>query len=182
MAHYRETWTDFRRETELDTHHYLVDRDTKETVIQALEAHENGLYRLVSPTLMAEIERVVRLQLKGNIMERHPNVKKTILSEVDELPMSSFHDLTSSIMQYEALEGHLYERIKDETDRVRFADNLIPNRHAALHGLVPYSSEKSSLNSIFLIDFVLHTITEAKRARIAEAADILKGFITRNPE
>lgn len=94
--------------------------------------------------------------------------------------MSSFHDLTPSIMQYEALEGHLYERINDENDRSRFADNQIPNRHAAIHGLVPYSSEKSSLNSIFLIDFVLHTITQAKRARIAEAADILKGYITRN--
>ena len=182
MAYYKATWTDFRRETELDTHEYLVDQDTKETVIQALQAHESGLYRLVSPTLMAEIERVVRLQLKGNVMERQPNVKETILSEVDELPMSSFHDLTSSIMQYDALEGHLYEHIKDETDRGRFADNSIPNRHAALHGLVPYSSEKSSLNSIFLMDFVLHTITQAKRARIAEAADILKGFITRNPE
>ena len=96
--------------------------------------------------------------------------------------MSSFHDLTSSTMQYETFEGHLYEQIDDENDRSRFADNPIPNRHAALHGLVPYSSEKSSLNSIFLMDFVLQTTTQAKRARIAEAADILKGYITRNPE
>ena len=182
MAHYRAKWSDFRRETELDTNEYLVDQDTKETVIQALQAHESGLYRLVSRTLMAEIERVIRVQLRGKIVDRGLNVKETILSEVDDLPMSSFHDLTSSTMQYEAFEGHLYEQIDDENDRSRFADNPIPNRHAALHGLVPYSSEKSSLNSIFLMDFVLQTTTQAKRARIAEAADILKGYITRNPE
>ena len=166
MAHYRATWSDFRRETELDTHGYLVDQDTKETVIQALQAHQIGLYRLVPRTLMAEIERVIRLQLRDKVVDSRLKVKETILSEVDDLPMSSFHDLTSSIMQYEALEGHLYERINDENDRSRFADNPIPNRHAAIHGLVPYSSEKSSLNSIFLIDFVLHTITQAKRARM----------------
>ena len=182
MAHYRAKWSDFRRETELDTNEYLVDQDTKETVIQALQAHESGLYRLVSRTLMAEIERVIRVQLRGKIVGRGLNVKETILSEVDDLPMPSFHDLTSSTMQYEAFEGHLYEQIDDENDRSRFADNPIPNRHAALHGLVPYSSEKSSLNSIFLMDFVLQTTTQAKRARIAEAADILKGYITRNPE
>ena len=182
MAHYRAKWSDFRRETELDTNEYLVDQDTKETVIQALQAHESGLYRLVSRTLMAEIERVIRVQLRGKIVGRGLNVKETILSEVDDLPMSSFHDLTSSTMQYETFEGHLYEQIYDENDRSRFADNPIPNRHAALHGLVLYSSEKSSLNSIFLMDFVLQTITQAKRARIAEAADILKGYITRNPE
>ena len=181
MDHYRETWGHFRRETELDTHSYLVDQDTKETVIQVLHAHEYGLYRLVPRTLMAEIERVIRLQLRDKIVDSRLKVKETILSEVDELPMSSFHDLTSSMMQYEALAEHLYERIKDEKDRSRFADSPIPNRHAAVHGLVPYSSEKSSLNSIFLMDFVLHTITQAKMARIAEAADILKGYITRNP-
>ena len=182
MAHYRAKWSDFRRETELDTNEYLVDQDTKETVIQALQAHESGLYRLVSPTLMVEIERVTKVQLRGKIVDRGLNVKETILSEVDDLPMSSFHDLTSSTMQYETFEGHLYEQIDDENDRSRFADNPIPNRHAALHGRVPYSSEKSSLNSIFLMDFVLQTTTQAKRARIAEAADILKGYITRNPE
>ena len=182
MAHYRAKWSDFRRETELYTNEYLVDQDTKETVIQALQAHESGLYRVVSPTLMAEIERVIREQLRGKIVDRGLDVKKTILSEVDDLPMSSFHDLTSSTMQYETFEGHLYEQIYDENDRSRFADNPIPNRHAALHGLVLYSSEKSSLNSIFLMDFVLQTTTQAKRTRIAEAADILKGYITRNPE
>ena len=182
MAHYRAKWSDFRRETELDTNEYLVDQDTKETVIQALQAHEIGLYRVVPRTLMAEIERVIRVQLRGKIVGRELNVKETILSEVDDLPMSSFHDLTSSTMQCEAFEGHLYEKINDENDRSRFADNPIPNRNAALHGLVPYSSEKSSLNSIFLMDFVLQTTTQAKRARIAEAADILKGYITRNPE
>ena len=84
MAHYRATWSDFRRETELDTHGYLVDQDTKETVIQALQAHQIGLYRLVPRTLMAEIERVIRLQLRDKVVDSRLKVKETILSEVDD--------------------------------------------------------------------------------------------------
>jgi hypothetical protein len=36
------------------------------------------------------------------------------------------------------------------------------NRHAALHGIVPYSSFKSSLNAIFLINYVFQIVTAFK--------------------
>ena len=74
-------------------------------------------------------------------------------------------------------ENHLYEQVKNEADRTELAANSIPNRHAAIHGLVPYSTEKSSLNSIFLTDFVFHIITEMKREIIKDVIQILNNMV-----
>ena len=176
MTHYKERWTEFRKDIELATSRYLVDQDSKETMNQALSAHELGLYRLVPRAMVAEIERATRVQLHGKIVDRGLNIKETILSKVDDLPISSFHDLTSGTMEYETLEKHLYEHIDDENDRSKFAESPIPSRHATVHGLVPYASEKSSLNSIFLADFVFLMITQIKKEKITKVAEILKGY------
>ncbi len=75
------------------------------------------------------------------------------------------------------MENHLYKRIDNENDRSMFEESPIPNRHAAVHGLVPYASEKSSLNSIFLADFVFLMITQTKKRKIMEVVKILKGYV-----
>ena len=177
MTYYKERWAEVRKEIELGTRRYLVDQDSKETMNQALSAHEHGLYRLVPRAMVTEIERVARVQLRETIVGHGLNVKETILSKVADLPISAFHDLTSGLIQYEALEKHLYQRIDDENVRSQFAQSPIPNRHATVHGLVPYASEKSSLNSIFLADFVFLMITQIKKEKIAEAAKILNDYV-----
>ena len=176
MTYYRERWAEIHEEIALATSGYLVDQDSKETMIQALSAHEHGLYRLVPRAMVTGIERAARIQLHEKLVDRGLNVKETILGEVDDLPVSWFHDLSSGTIQYETLEKHLYEHIDDENDRSQFAESPIPNRHAAVHGLVPYASEKSSLNSIFLTDFVFLMITQIKREKITEIAEILKDY------
>ena len=114
--------------------------------------------------------------LYGELVGRR-DIKGKIVDEIDELLISAFQDITSAIIQHETLENHLYEHIDDDGDRSQFAENPIPNRNAAIHGLVPYSTEKTSLNSIFLADSVLQMITERKREKIAEIADILRGRV-----
>jgi hypothetical protein len=42
--------------------------------------------------------------------------------------------------------------VRTDEARKQIRLDAVPNRHAALHGIVPYSSFKSSLNAIFLID------------------------------
>ena len=175
MTHYKEQWVEVRREIELATSGYLIDEDSKETMSQILSAHEYGLYRLVPVVSMVEIERAVRVNLYGELVGRHLDIKGKIVDEIGELPISAFQDIT--LRQYETLENHLYEPIGDDGDRSQFAENPIPNRNAAIHGLVPYSTEKTSLNSIFLADSVLQIITVRKREKIAEIADILRGGV-----
>ena len=177
MTFYRENSDELQRDIETAARGYLVDQDSKETMNQILSAHEHGLYRLVPPAMAAEIERATRVQLRGKMVDRGLNIKKTILSKVDDLPISSFHDITSGTIQYETLDNHLYNQIDDEMGRSKFAENPIPNRHAIAHGLVSYSSEKSSLNSIFLTDFVFLMITEIKKEWISEVTELLKDHI-----
>ncbi len=173
LTHYKHTWAEVRTAIEQDTSGYLVDQDSKDTMTQALSAHEQGLYRLVPRAMVTEIERATRIQLNEKIVEQGLDIKGTILAEVDDLPISSFHDISSGVIQYKALKNHLYKHINDENDRRQFAASPIPNRHATVHGLVPYASEKSSLNSIFLTDFVFLAITQIKKKKITEAAEIL---------
>ena len=177
MTHYKEKWPEVCKEIELATSRYLIDRDSKEIMNQALSAHEHGLYRLVPRAMILEIERTARVQLHEKLVDIGLNIKNIILGEVDDLPLSFFGNLTSGTIQYEIFEKHLYKHIKKEDDLSPFAENAIPNRHATVHGLVPYASEKSSLNSIFLADFFFLMITRMKKAKITEAAKILKGYV-----
>ena len=177
MTHYEQRWVEVRAKIERDTNGYLVDQDSKDTMIQALSAHEHGLYRLVPRTLVAEIERAARTQLNNKIVGQGLDIKGMILGEVGDLPVSSFHDISLGAIQYETLKNHLYERINDENDRSQFAQSAIPNRHATVHGLIPYASEKSSLNSIFLTDFVFLAITQIKKKKIVAAARILQRYV-----
>ena len=179
MDYYRSEWHEVRREIEKRTRTYFIDQDSKETMKQALQAHESSLYRLVPRSLVIEIERATRIHLNERMVERGISIKNKIISGVNDLPISSLNGLSAGMIQYETLEGHLYEQIENESDRIDFEENSIPNRHAAVHGLVPYSTEKSSLNSIFLADFVFHVITEMKRDKVQEMSKIMKEYIQR---
>ena len=74
---------------------------------QILSAHEYGLYRLVPVAIMVEIERAARVHLCGELVGRHLDIKRKIVDEIGELPISAFQDITSGIIQHETLENHL---------------------------------------------------------------------------
>lgn len=52
--------------------------------------------------------------------------------------------------------------MSDEEARQRLVRDPIPNRHAALHGLVVYSTRQNSLNVIFIGDYVFELISVLK--------------------
>ena len=143
---------------------------------QALKAHELDLYRLVPRAMMAEIERAARVQLREELVGS-PNIKEMILSRVGDLSITSFYDLTSGMIQYEALERHLYERIGNENHRSQFADSPIPNRHAAIHGFGPLFIRKNQPQLHLPCRLRFHLITEFKREKIAEVAGVLEGRV-----
>ncbi len=172
LTYYTEEWATVRETIERDIQGYLIGDDSKETMRQALIGHETGLCRLVPRAMLPEIEAVLRNQMNENVSD-----KIDIRYQIDRLgqfPASWMRDLTSGLSGYRSLKDFLYKHIDTETDRNEVAANSIPNRHAATHGLVHYATEKTSLNSIFLADFVFHVISELKKDKIKEAAGILK--------
>ena len=51
----------------------------------------------------------------------------------------------------------LFRRV-DEGDLQRVGQDPVPNRHAAMHGFVSYSSPQNSLNAIFVADYMFRLI------------------------
>ena len=58
----------------------------------------------------------------------------------------------------------LFTDVDTEEHREILKKNPIPNRHAAIHGLVVYSSPQSSLNAIFIAEYIFRIVTAMSRS------------------
>ena len=58
----------------------------------------------------------------------------------------------------------LFSRV-DEDDLQRVEQDPVPNRHAAMHGFVSYSSPQNSLNTIFVADYMFRLIGSFRNAQ-----------------
>lgn len=158
LNYYRENWLTVKSAIENELSECHIDNDAKDAVRQALIAHENGLYRLIPAPLFTEVERVVRVTLfddqVGSI-----SVKNLLVGLIGSSPFSAMSGRMVSFVGFNLLDGHLYENIHTDSVRERFSKASIPNRHAAIHGLVVYSSEKNSLNAIFVAMYVFRELT-----------------------
>ena len=158
LTYYRVNWAIVRQTIEEELSQCHVDYDAKEALRQALVAHEEGLYRLVPPSLFPVIERAVRVCLYddriGNV-----SVKKQLDTYLRDLPLSVLPYGALGFFGYSQLSHHLYEGIHTDSARQRFLVAPVPNRHATIHGLVVYSSAKSSLNTIFVAMYVFRVLT-----------------------
>lgn len=167
---YEERWSEVRQEIELRLAGYELDDEAKATFGEALDAHESRLYRCVCRVLPPEIERVARIELhdqKGRKKSSQPELGKVART----LPVSSIKPRGfRGLNLLGRLENHLYKKVRPDKDLYRFEQDPVPNRHAALHGLVVYSSPQNSLNSIFMTEYIFQVISALKKtARLPDA-------------
>ena len=161
LNYYRENWGEIRVRIERNLPNYLVDDETKAVFHEALTAHSMRIYRCVPRTLISEIERIVRVEFYGNKVGSF-SVGGLIQDRFSKSPVSIFPDRSFWFVGFEQLTGHIYESIRDADTRLQFSESSVPNRHASLHGLISYSSEQNSLNSIFIAEYVMQLITAGK--------------------
>ena len=155
LTHYRDNWQEIRANLESVLERCPINEESKLTFREALEAHQSGLYRSVCRVLLPEIERLVRVELKSDKVGtiRVEQVFKCLADRgeisYEQLQLGDIynHDLLGQLMH------HLYKEVREE-NRQEFIDDPVPNRHAAIHGLVTYSTEQNSLNTIFMADYV----------------------------
>ena len=57
----------------------------------------------------------------------------------------------------------------DKTNIALARQSPIPTRHAVVHGLVTYASKQSSLNSIFIADYVFSILSVDRRHRLGKS-------------
>ncbi|TIS51769.1 hypothetical protein [Mesorhizobium sp.] len=159
--HYRENW-DAVEQQFLD-HLQLrdVDEETKAAFREALCAHRHGLYRAVVRSLFPEIEEEVR----KSFFEGSTKVSLAGQSDLREvaarMPAGYVVPSGTEWRLFKKLTQHMYLRVDDE-NRISFALDPVPNRHAALHGLVAYSTLQSSVNALIMADYALQIITSIK--------------------
>ena len=181
LNYYKDNWQNVRLEIEAQLSNYKIDEEAKATFREALDAHEAGLYRCVCRLLFPEIERVFRVELFNNEIGplSYKKLIKTLLDEKKDLKdfvlegfynMTIFGHLTKGvreeairvISESDELIFGLFTQVYTEEHRERLKRNPVPNRHAAIHGLVVYSSPQNSLNTIFIADYVFRIFSHAR--------------------
>ena len=170
--YYKNNWISLSVAIESQFNDYDVDDEAKATVREAIDAHGYGLYRSVCRLLFPEMERVLRTEILGQMTGTVSYENFLESKSLDEFLPGGWYDFDylSHLMMH--LEGSsdsvLADRIfglfrhVNESDLPRLERDPVPNRHAAMHGYVPYSSPQNSLNAIFLADYFFRLVSSLK--------------------
>ena len=185
LEYYARKWENVREHIDNRLAGYKIDAEAKATFREALDAHGSGLHRCVCRVLFPEIERVLITKLFGGILggERitYDKCIRTLVGEdrhiedfiVDGLyDLSVFGQITKAVREKdrqnhgekrlsetdEMISG-IFSSVRNEGRRESLTRSPIPNRHAAMHGLVSYSSPQHSLNTIFLADYMFSIVS-----------------------
>ncbi len=187
LDYYTSNWQNVRAEMETRFAHYRIDAEGKATFFEALDAHEAGLYRCVCRVLFPEIERVFRKELFGSKIGRigyWEFIKKLTDDDksIDAFIHRGLYDLTifahltkavrekkriergeKPVSQSDDLIFGLFTEVVCDEHLESLKNSRVPNRHAAIHGLVVYSSQQNSLNTIFLADYIFEVIKPSRQ-------------------
>lgn len=153
--YYRTRWNEIRNDMKSRVADYHIDDEARATFREALSAHEAGHYRCVCRVLFPEIERMIGAGRVGS---------KQMLKELTgtgDLAGFAFRERFGYVL-FGRLVNHAYEPVNDENEREGFEQDPVPNRHAAMHGLVPYSTHKHSVNMLILTDYVFRILPPIK--------------------
>lgn len=150
--YYRRRWTDIRDEMESGLAEYHIDDEARATFREALIAHGSGLYRGICRSLFPEIERMIGA---GPRVGSKKMLQK--LTESGDPTDRELRELFDWVM-LQRLRTHAYERVITDDEVARFERDPVPNRHAAIHGRVAYSTHKHSMNMLILTDYVFRIL------------------------
>jgi len=150
--YYRSRWPEIRDEMESGLAEYHIDDDARATFREALIAHESELYSGICRWLFPEIERMIGA---GPRVGSRKMVEK--LTESGDPTDRELRELFDWVM-LQRLRTHAYERVITDDEVARFERDPVPNRHAAIHGRVAYSTHKHSMNMLILTDYVFRIL------------------------
>ena len=146
--YYRTAWSEIRDDMELRLVRYHIDDEARETFREALTAHEAGLHRCVCRVLFPEIERTIGAGFRSKrLLDK--------LTGTADLADYAFRELFGYV-----LFGRLVKHVYESGARENLERDPVPNRHAAMHGLVSYSTHKHSMNMLILTDYIFQILPQ----------------------
>ena len=144
--YYRTQWSEIHEDMESRLEGYHIDDEARETFREALAAHEAGLYRCVCRVLFPEIERMIGAGFRSKrLLEK--------LTGTGDLADFAFRETFGYV-----LFGRLVKHVYESGRREKFERDPVPNRQAAMHGLVSYSTHKHSMNMLILTDYIFQIL------------------------
>ena len=147
---YRSRWIEIRDDMNSRLADYHIDDEARATFREALLAHEAGLYRCTCRVLFPEIERMIGAGRVGS-----KKMLEKLIGSRDPADLTSRERYDWVL--FDRLVLHAYEQVSED-ERGRFERDPTPNRHAAVHGLVAYSTHKHSMNMLILTDYVFRIL------------------------
>ena len=169
--YYAENWDQVRAAFEARLLGLPIDDEAKATFREALDAHGMGLYRVAPRLLFPEIERIVREEYFGGKLGIYTSLKEA-RTAVGQLGFSELQqeDGDPVFAQFRRFYSHLYENVGTAERVAELSLDAVPNRHAALHGLVTYKSLQTSLNALIMAEFMFHAVPTGERQRATQGA------------
>jgi hypothetical protein len=171
QSYYEEAWPEVASGLREGIEACRFDQEAKDCFSEALAAHGAGLYRCAPRLLFPEIERVARIELHGGSLEGMASQRRLVASIGHLTPAEMSSTGVTGLRFYGKLTQHLYQPVRDEDRVAAAAADPVPNRHAAIHGIVPYTSAKSSLNAVFVADYLLQAISTIRGLAEEEAGE-----------
>lgn len=165
--YYEKNWLDIRHDIESRMACYRVSEEAKETFREAMDAHEAGHYRCVCRVLFPELDRELRIRFfndsTGRIDSREMLKALANRGSLEEYLQRSVF----SYILFTQLATQLYKNVK-ESNKSQFELRDVPNRHAALHGLVRYTTHKHSMNMLVMTDYIFEILTMTSHLPLQE--------------
>lgn len=167
MNYYSHHWEQVESIFLFDVESYEISAEAKEAFKEALNCHRHGLYRSAVLTLLPALEMEFRTAAGIG-----PDGSATSLVELRDVarkvPFGVVWRPIGPLYMPEILNKHIYEKVRTAEAVEAFRSNPIPNRHAAIHGLVNYDTSLNSLNAIILADYVFFLISQLVRMSNSE--------------
>lgn len=167
-AHYTANWPEISSNILNLLESIGADTETLAVFEQVLAAHGHKLYRLTARALFPEIERVVRKELHGDAIKQITS-QRDLKEHLLKLGLPDFQPggLATYVVVRKFLR-HVYDYASSPEILDRMATDATPNRHAALHGYLPYADQRASFNAIVVAEFALQAIFAHKRITSGE--------------
>lgn len=170
-TYYREGWVQLGTKLVNGIVACDLDQEAKDTFAEAVTAHGAGLYRCAPRLLFPEIERVSRKEIYGGALSKMASQKR-LVDAIGGLGLSEVSSIgVVGLRFYRKLTEHLYINVLNDTAVIALMADPVPNRHASLHGIIPYNSPKSSINAILVADYLLRAISALKQLAVTDAGE-----------
>ncbi|TAL44959.1 MAG: hypothetical protein EPN91_03410 [Salinibacterium sp.] len=169
--HYTQQWPNVRAAFLERLEKYNIDDEAKATFVEVLDNHSDGRFRGTARTLFPELERVARIELHAGAMEGLTS-QRELRDRASDLPLSAAEPGgVYSMALFTKLIDHLYASTKTPDQLAAVAADPVPNRHAALHGFLPYATRQNSVNALIMTDFIFQLVCAMKEETKAADAE-----------